>query len=138
MKRILVAYDGSSSAEKAFALGLDLAGKYSAEMHVLAVARPPDFGGDVETEAVVEHSKQHCHQILKPLHALVSANKSVVVHFDVRVGHPAEQIIRHAEEWQADLIVVGHRGRGFLERWLLGSVAKRVLSYAPCSVCVAR
>jgi len=138
MKRILVAYDGSTSADKAFSLGLDLAGKYGADMHVLAVARPPEFGGEVETEAVIENSKKHCHQIMKPLHALIQANKSVGIHFEVRVGHPAEQIIRHAEEWQADLIVVGHRGRTFFERWLLGSVAKRVLSYAHCAVLVAR
>lgn len=138
MKHILVAYDGSASAEKAFVLALDLAGKYGAEIHVLAVARPPEFGGEVETEAVIENSKHHCHQIMKPLHALIDANKQVSVHFEYKVGHPAEQIIRHAEEWQADLIVVGHRGRTFFERWLLGSVAKRVLSYAHCAVLVVR
>ncbi len=137
MKRILVAYDGSESANKAFALALDLAAKYGAEVSVLAVARPPEFGSEVETEAVTANSKKHYRQILKPLFE-VAAAASVVAQFEVAVGHPAEQVVRHAEKWQADLIVVGHRGRTFFERWLVGSVAKHVIDHAPCAVLVAR
>ena len=137
MKRILIAYDGSAAADKAFSLGLELAGKYAAEVHALAVARPPEFGGEVETEAVIENSKQHYRQVLKPLHGIAGAAK-IAVHFQVAVGHPAEQIVRHAEEWRADLIVVGHRGRTFFDRWLIGSVAKHVINHAHCAVLVAR
>jgi nucleotide-binding universal stress UspA family protein len=137
MKRILVAYDGSDSAKKAFSLALDLAAKYGAELSVVAVARPPEFGSEVETEAVMENSKKHYRQVLKPLHSLAEAAKCSV-HFEVVVGHPAEQIVRHAESWQADLIVVGHRGHTFFERWLTGSVAKHVIDYARCAVLVAR
>jgi nucleotide-binding universal stress UspA family protein len=36
------------------------------------------------------------------------------------------------------MIVMGHRGKSRLQRWLLGSVSKRVLSYAPCTVTVVR
>lgn len=39
---------------------------------------------------------------------------------------------------KADTIVMGHRGESRLQQWLLGSVAKRVLSYAHCTVVVAR
>jgi len=53
-------------------------------------------------------------------------------------GHAAEEIIREATEQKADLIVMGRRGGSRIERWLLGSVSKRVLSYAPCSVAVVR
>jgi len=137
MKRILVAYDGSDPAKKAFSLALNLAGKYGAEVTVLAIARPPEFGSEVETEAVTENSKKHYKQILKPLHDLAAA-ENVTAHFEVAVGHPADQIVRHAERWQADLVVVGHRGRAFFERLLIGSVAKHVIEHAPCPVLVAR
>ena len=137
MKRILVAYDGSASAAKAFALALDFAAKYDGEVFVLAVARPPDFGSEVETKAVTENSKKHYREILKSLHETAAAAK-VGAHFDVAVGHPAEQIVRHAETWQADLIVIGHRGRTFFERLLIGSVAKNVIDHAPCAVLVTR
>ena len=137
MKRILVAYDGSASANKAFSLALDIAGKYGSALSVLAVARPPEFGDEVETEAVTENSKKHYREVLKPLHGIASA-AGIEAHFEVMVGHPAEQIVRHAESWNADLIVLGHRGRTIFERWLIGSVAKHVINYAPCAVLVAR
>ena len=54
------------------------------------------------------------------------------------VGHPADQIVHQATLREADLIVMGHRGKSRLQRWLLGSVSKRVLSYAPCTVTVVR
>ncbi len=53
--KLLIAYDGSDSAKAAFDFALDLAEKYGAELHVLAVARPPEFGAEVETEVVVGH-----------------------------------------------------------------------------------
>jgi nucleotide-binding universal stress UspA family protein len=58
--------------------------------------------------------------------------------FQVKVGHPAEQLVRLAEAEQVDVIVMGHRGETLLQRWLLGSVAKRVLSYAHCTVIIVR
>ncbi len=137
MKRILVAYDGSTSSAKAFSLGVELSEKYGAELMVLAVARPPEFGTEVETEAVIENSKRHCHDILRPLHTMVGAAK-IQTHFEIATGHPGEQIVRHAQDWKADLIVVGHRGRTFLDHLLIGSVARHAITHAPCAVLVAR
>jgi nucleotide-binding universal stress UspA family protein len=137
IQKILAAYDGSESAEKAFALALDLAAKYGAELYVLAVSRPPEFGTEVEAEAIIENSRQHYQKILKPLHAKTEAAK-VWAHFETAVGHPAEQIIYHAENSGADLIVMGHRGQTLFERLLVGSVARQVIAHAHCAVLVAR
>lgn len=57
---------------------------------------------------------------------------------DVRSGDPAEQLIAAAREIEADLIVLGTRGRGSVARALLGSVARAVLLSAPCAVLVVR
>ena len=138
IKRILLAYDGSAPADKAYSFALDVARKYDADLYVLAVARPPEFGDEVETEAVIENSKKHYHRILAPLKAQASS-QGVRLHFDIAVGHPAEQIIRHAEsEYKADLIVLGHRGKSLFERLRLGSVSKHVIQYAHCAVTVVR
>jgi nucleotide-binding universal stress UspA family protein len=136
-KQILVAYDGSESAGKAFAYGLDLAEKYGAELRVLSVARPPDFGAEVETEAVLEYSRNHYRQAMVPLEQNATA-KGILAHFEVATGHPAEQIVYHAERHGADLIVVGHQGKALFGHWLIGSIAKQVMIHAPCSVLVAR
>jgi len=137
IQRILLGYDGSEISGDAFAFALDLARKYDAELHILAVARPPDFPDDVETRAAVEHSRRHYEQILGGLRPRL-ANETIKSRLQVVVGHPSEQIIRYAEGHAIDHIVVGHRGHTPFERWLIGSVARQVIAYAHCAVTVVR
>jgi nucleotide-binding universal stress UspA family protein len=56
----------------------------------------------------------------------------------VSSGAPAQVIVHEAENWGADLIVVGSHGYGFWQRALLGSVSDAVVHHAPCSVLVVR
>ncbi len=135
IRKLLIAYDGSDSAKAAFEFALDLAGKYGAELHVLAVARPPEFGSEVETEAIIENSRQHYTHLLQSLKERYVGSMEL---FEVMIGHPAESIVLYAEDHGIDHIVVGHRGHSLFERWLLGSVARQVIAYAPCAVTVVR
>ena len=137
MQRILLGYDGSESANHALAFASDLARRYGAELHVLAVARPPEFGDEVETEAMIESGRRQCEKVLEVAKARLSG-ESLQADFRVAVGHPAEQIVRDAEAHAIDHIVVGHRGHTLFERWLIGSVARQVIAYAPCAVTVVR
>jgi nucleotide-binding universal stress UspA family protein len=52
----------------------------------------------------------------------------------IREGDPADEILAHAAESGADLVVLGTHGRRGFERWMLGSVTERVARRAPCSV----
>lgn len=137
IKKILLAYDGSEPSRKALAAALDLTRKYEAELYVLTVAQPPDFGEDVETEAIIENSRNYHQRMLTPVRHLV-ATSGVKAQFEVAVGHPAEQIIYHADRYQVDLIVLGHRGKSLFRRLLLGSVSKQVTQYADRTVLVVR
>jgi len=137
ISKILLAYDGSEPASKAFEFAADLAQQYRAELFVLTVAEVPEFAEDVETEALVEHSTSLHQRLLDGLKARV-AELGVPVHLDLVVGHPARQIIAQAEAHGVDLIIMAHRGRGMFDRWRLGSVTHRVLSYAECPVTVVR
>jgi len=51
---------------------------------------------------------------------------------------PREGIVGDAEEWGADVIVVGSHGYGFWDRMLIGSVSDAIVHHAPCSVLVVR
>lgn len=53
-------------------------------------------------------------------------------------GDPREGILDFAEEWQADVIVLGSRGHTALEQFLLGSTSDTVMRHAHCSVEIAR
>lgn len=135
--KLLMAYDGSKQSDKAFTFALDMASRYSAQILVLAVARPPEPPVQVEMAAALESAQryyqEHFHRLGEH-----SATAGIDAVFQVKVGHPAEQIVHLAKEEQADAIVMGHRGETLLQRWLLGSVAKRVLSYAHCTVIIVR
>jgi nucleotide-binding universal stress UspA family protein len=137
INRILVAYDGSDPARKACDFAFSLAQTCQAEAWVLAVARPPDFAEDVETEAIIENSRKYHQRLLAQIKQGL-AGTNLQIHFEVAVGHPAEQIIHHAERHNVDLIIMGHRGRSFFERLRLGSVSKQVMDYANCAVLVTR
>lgn len=137
IRKILAAYDGSESADKAYAYALDLAKRYNAELQVLAVARPPEPPEDIETEAILENAETHFEQQFATMKQR-AASEGIRAEFKVAAGHPAEQIIYHADEGKADLIVMGHRGKGFFERMLLGSISKHVVHYANCAVLIVR
>lgn len=62
---------------------------------------------------------------------------SADISYEVLEGKPSAQIVEYAEEWKADVIVMGSHGRSFWGR-LLGSVSNAVVNHAPCSVLVVR
>ena len=56
----------------------------------------------------------------------------------VEKGHVAEKIIAYDRTWRADLIILGSRGLSNIQRFLMGSVSQKVVTYAPCSVLVVK
>lgn len=136
-RHILIAHDGSDSACNAFEVARQLASATGARLSLLSVVRPPEIGADIETEAMVERSQekfQHLHDALRREQEALGRPLDT----EIYVGHPAEQILRYADEHQVDHIVVGHRGRSALQRWLVGSVSRQVIDHASCSVTVVR
>ena len=137
IRKILVAYDGSKSAERAFLFGLEQAEAFEASVVVLSVAQPPEPPTLVETSALLDSATEHFEESFKHLRE-EAKQREIPLETKVVVGHAADQIVHHAATEECDLIVMGHRGKSMLQRWLLGSVSKRVLSYAPCSVTIVR
>jgi len=60
------------------------------------------------------------------------------IEIEIREGNVVNEIIKAADEWNADLILVGNHGKSGLERFLSGSVSQAVSTNANCSVLVAR
>lgn len=137
IRKILIAYDGSGPADKAYGFALDLARRYQASLIVLAVARPPELAEDVETEALLESAEEHYKERFAGMRRAAD-QQGVNADFRIVIGHPAEQIIYTAEKEGVDHIVLGHRGKSLFERWRLGSVSKQVIHYAHCAVTVVR
>ncbi|MBC8721962.1 MULTISPECIES: universal stress protein [Paraburkholderia] len=138
MQNVLVGYDGSASAQYAVAFAVDLAKRFDARLHVLVVARTPDWGAiEVERKSLIDLEVRHATAILDDIKAKLAASIGAV-EFDLVVGPPAKEIVLYAERHAIDHLVVGHRGHTPFDRWLIGSVARQVLAYAPCAVTIVR
>jgi len=137
IQRILVGYDESGPARRAFEHALELARRFGAELLVVTVVRIPESGLLAEVEGVIDTAEGRFKE------AFVEMGKrarevGVKLESDVVAGHPAEQIVHLAELRHVDLIVLGSRGRSKVSRWMLGSVSERVLRYAHAPVTVIR
>jgi nucleotide-binding universal stress UspA family protein len=137
MKHILVAFDGSETGGAGVRVRR-VAGRQIRRRNSCRGGRaPPEPPEEVETEAAIESAREHYQQQFATLQAR-AAKAGVKASFVVLVGHPAEQIVHYAETHAIDHIVLGHRGKTFFRRWLLGSVSKQVIHYAHCTTTVVR
>jgi nucleotide-binding universal stress UspA family protein len=136
LKKILVAFDGSPGAQRAFDFAAELAAKYQAELLVVAVIRLPEPTTSLELGAILDTMKEQYEKEFAALRGRVAEPSGLRTR--VEVGHPAEHIVALAEKEKADLIVMGRRGHTAIARWMLGSVSERVLRYAHCPVTVIK
>lgn len=139
LDKILVAYDDSPGARRALDLALELETRVaSAALRVVAVESPPPrFGGTIdEYEEERAFDDQRCDQWLRAAQA-IAAGRGVEVDVERRVGHPAQELVRAAEDAGADLIVLGHSGHSAVWGRFLGTTAEKVSRHAHCSVLIA-
>jgi nucleotide-binding universal stress UspA family protein len=133
-RKILVGYDRSESSKRAFEIALRRAAKDGAELYVLAVAQRHVIADEVESRAELDDSVEYYRKALASLRKVTLA-AGVKARFEVAVGDSADQLIRHADHYGPNLIVLGERGSK-LRQWLFGSVAQEVARYPGCPVLV--
>jgi nucleotide-binding universal stress UspA family protein len=136
MRHILLAYDASEEADHAFEYARAVARRFDAVLEVLSVIPRPGLGSDiVETKAVLEDSADRAERGQRRLRHVIKS-ESFPVQFLTRVGRPSDQILSHAVEAGADLIVMGHRPRSLMERGFMRSTAIRVMEEASCPIMI--
>jgi nucleotide-binding universal stress UspA family protein len=126
LKTIVVAYDDPESATLQRAA--DLAELAGAQLIVTNAAGPVESESKDDAARHARNKLEHARRSL--------AERQVEAEFVPSVGPPAEAIVRLAEQRSADLIVVGTRRKGFVERLVEGSVNRDVLRRAKCDVLV--
>lgn len=136
LKKILVAFDGSAGAHRAFDFAADLAAAFHAEILVVAVIRLPEPTTSLELGAILDDAKEQFGKAFMALRTRLGDGTQLRTM--IEVGHPAEHVVAVAGKENADLIVMGRRGHTAITRWMLGSVSERVLRYAHCPVTVVK
>jgi nucleotide-binding universal stress UspA family protein len=138
-RKILLAYDGSEGANRALAVGIDLAKIHGAELWAVAVQEKlPRFSGTIDE---VKEEKQFANdQYGKLLEAAKAKAKEAGIELKtlMRPGHPAQTIVAVAKEGKFDLVLVGHTGLSGVWAAFLGTTAEKVSRHAPCSVLIVR
>ncbi|WP_029934572.1 universal stress protein [Sphingomonas sp. UNC305MFCol5.2] len=137
-KHILVATDGSGPAARAVALAATLAKAIGAELRLLTVGSglgpaearrlahaEGDLGAALDADAAA---------LLDDAEAVARKNGATRVQRIAAWGDPAETILDSARD--AEMLILGRRGRGRLTGLLLGSVSQKLVSLAPVPVIV--
>ena len=140
VKKILVAFDGSKQSYQAFDFALDMSKMCpgaAVTIIVLSVAQPPEPIDIVEMDAMIDNATRHYEDLFKGLREKAK-ERNYEIQTEVTIGHPADQIIRYAYENACDMVVMGQRGKSKIERWMLGSVSKRVATHAACTVVIVK
>src|SRR6266567_312211 len=142
-QRILVPLDGSSRAERALAVAARVARVSGGSIHLLQVVSPPiDYGGGLAqapllTEQVIETELSVSSSYLDRV-AKARELTGIETTTGVLFGLPAQAILVEAESQSVDLIIICSHGRTGFTRWVLGSVAQKVVRQSPVPVFVLR
>ncbi len=139
IKKLMVGVDGSDQARKAFDHALMLARWSGAELHAVAVIHGPDIemAESPERELLVDRARARLQGTLDSLRESATEH-DINIETHLLEGHPVEQLLELAWQTSVDHLVLGHRSKGLFERLLMGSVAKRVVDFARCTVTVVR
>jgi nucleotide-binding universal stress UspA family protein len=134
IERVLAAVDLSQAATVAIEHAERWAAAFGARLRVLHTVEPmpvvPGITLQVADDEVFRSTERLVDTEIAPL---VSHPGAEIV---VRRGRSASAIVSEAEQWNADLVVVGSHGRGWVSRLLIGSTSERLLQIMPAAVLV--
>jgi nucleotide-binding universal stress UspA family protein len=141
--KIVVGLDGSAQSHAALRWALDEARLRGGEVDVIHAWTYPYLGGWYEArpgpalDAEVLHAiESDAREMIDVALAEVGRHEGVVVNRVAAEGSPSAVLIAAAND--ADLLVVGSRGRGGFAELLLGSVSHQCAQHAPCPVVIVR
>jgi nucleotide-binding universal stress UspA family protein len=149
MKKILVPVDGSAESKKAVAQAVALAKKFGSEVALITVIEVEndvvytEFGIAVSGEyagvrdTLIRIKEDSSNKMLDAIIKSLDCT-DIPVHKIIKVGSAHPEITEEAAKGKYDLIVMGHRGLNPVKRFFMGSVAKRVIEDAPCSVLIVK
>jgi len=140
-RRMLVPLDGSELAEVVLPYAKELAGRLDLDVILLHVCSPDEGELVPMHRAYVERAAEIIRRQSAEVQQRAGIQRgggAVEARGELAAGHPAEEILRYAEENDVDLILMATHGRSGIRRWAMGSVADKVLHASKVPVCLVR
>jgi universal stress protein A len=144
-KRILVPTDFSEHSDKALQEALDIAGKYNSKIYLLHVIdkQVQQCAADyclayADVEKLEADSINWSSEMLKKEVSKFDKTKAVEVEFDIKKGDPFNEIVKEQKDKNIDLVVMSSFGRTGLKKYMLGSVADKVIRNATSQVLMVK
>lgn len=138
---ILIATDGSKTAEHAAALGIKFAQQYGAKVYAAYVINLTASEAILIDEAWATEECEACEKIgHRAISSVEEKAKFAGLETEsiILKGDPAEKILDFADKHNIDMIVVGSLGKSGIERFALGSVSEKIVRHANVPVLVVR
>jgi nucleotide-binding universal stress UspA family protein len=141
VRTVAVGTDGSDRAAKAVEFAIEMAKRYGAKLVAISSYRPVS---ETRLRKEQDEAPQEIQWSINPMEEveeILSSVESRALDADIEVttvasqGDPADVLLKHAEEQDADVLVVGNKG---MKRRVLGSVPNTVTHKAHCTVVVVK
>lgn len=140
IEKILIATDGSEYTRNAVDYGVDLAKSTGAKLLAIYVIDTAAFASipmDAAWESMYELLRQEGDLAIKYISEKAEV-EDLKIEGNLIEGHPADEIIKYSEKNSISLIIMGTLGKSGLDRFLLGSVAEKVVRNSRIPVLVVR
>ncbi|MFX1538040.1 MAG: universal stress protein [Promethearchaeota archaeon] len=146
-----MAVDGSQTSADALGMALDIANRYTAKLIILAVVPPaivpfvsysPAGVTTLDPMSTGQYYKQMGERLKEVLAQSLKKAKDLYPELNLTTklleGRPAEKIVEYAKQADTNLVVIGQKGVGAIEGFLLGSVSDRVADDSHCSILIVK
>ena len=132
-RHILVATDFSEASRRALCDALTLAADYNAQLSVVHVVHHDRSNATLESPPELDLERAYAQERIAALIDELGTEQKITTIL-VNHGPVVEAVVRVIKEGAVDILVIGTRGRGGLQKLALGSVAEQLLRVAPCPV----
>jgi nucleotide-binding universal stress UspA family protein len=134
-EKIIVGLDGSELSYKALDHAIEIAGKFGAELKLVAVVpkiRIPVYGGHTRASEDIQRFHQslgraYSNVLIKAEQRVKFLKDNIKIEKIILEGKPSTNIVEASEEKDVDLIIIGSRGIGGITGWILGTTSNKVV-----------
>lgn len=135
-RKIVVPVDGSPLARKAFDEACQIAKRNHGQLLLLTVIDLTSFRGTASAGSleITKELQKNAQQLIDEL----EKTTDLPVETQIAAGNPKQEIVKAAEDFAGELIVMGATGLSKLDQWMLGSTTGYVVNHASCNVMVIK